>query len=109
MKLKLYLDDERETPTGWHRAYTAPEACEILGLHQVEVVSLDHDLGLDDGVGNGYDVLLWIEEQVYTNPDYVMPSEILIHTANPSAATKMVAARNAIYKEARKRGKLWNP
>jgi hypothetical protein len=28
--MKLFLDDERPTPDGWERAYTAPEAIALL-------------------------------------------------------------------------------
>jgi hypothetical protein len=39
--------------------------------NKVEEISLDHDLG-DDQKGTGYDVLLWIEEQVFLK-GYVPP------------------------------------
>jgi len=64
--IKLYLDDEGEAPEGWIRVYWPDEAIEILKKGNVERISLDHDLG-DDRRGKGYDVLLWIEEQVIIN------------------------------------------
>ena len=33
--MKLYFDDERPTPEGWERAYTAPEAIELLKTGRV--------------------------------------------------------------------------
>ncbi len=51
-------------------------------------LSLDHDLG-DDTHGTGYDVVLWIEEQVATT-DFE-PPEIVVHSANVSARAKMEA------------------
>jgi len=56
--MKVYLDDERETPDGWIRVYWPVEAIKLLKEDDVTEISLDHDLG-DDERGTGYDVLLW--------------------------------------------------
>ena len=93
--IKLYLDDERETPEGWIRVYWPDEAIEYLKQGKVEEISLDHDLG-DDKRGTGYNVLLWIEEQVMTNN--FKPPKIRIHTANSSAREKMEAGVRSIDK-----------
>jgi len=75
-------------------------------------VSLDHDLGTgyfdhDKGQridpGNGYDVLVWIEKQVFTDPNYNPPKYIGIHTANASAKEKMKLARFNIGRELKRR------
>lgn len=84
--MKIYLDDERETPNGWTRVYWPTEAIELLRTAQVTEISLDHDLG-DDERGTGYDVVLWIEEQVATT-DFA-PPRIRVHSANTSARQKM--------------------
>ncbi len=42
---------------------------------------------LDDERGTGYDVVKWIEEQVYT-ADFKPPT-IKVHSANSSARSKM--------------------
>ena len=63
--MKIYLDDERPTPKGWHRVYWPEEAIVLLQQGTVTEISLDHDLG-DDAHGTGYDVVLWIEEAVAT-------------------------------------------
>ncbi|WP_020405206.1 cyclic-phosphate processing receiver domain-containing protein [Hahella ganghwensis] len=86
--MKVYLDDERKTPEGWTRVYWPEEAIELLQTGKVEEISLDHDLG-DDDHGTGYDVVLWIEEQVITN-DF-QPPKIRVHSANSSAREKMEA------------------
>lgn len=91
--MNIFLDDERPVPEGWIGVKTANEAIEALQQYDVAEISLDHDLG-EGNVGNGYDVLLWIEEQVVMN-NYV-PPKIAIHTANPSAREKMKAARETI-------------
>ncbi|WP_309295279.1 cyclic-phosphate processing receiver domain-containing protein [Aeromonas caviae] len=47
-------------------------------MNRYTEISLDHDLG-DDGRGTGYDVILWIENEVMTN--YFIPPKIHIHSA----------------------------
>lgn len=59
--MKVYLDDERQTPFGWTRVFWPDEAIALLEAGVVSEISLDHDLG-DDECGTGYDVILWIEE-----------------------------------------------
>jgi hypothetical protein len=94
-KLMVWLDDERDLPSlEWTGVKTAPDCIMVLKMFQaarqtVDVISLDHDLGDAPGVGTGYEVLCWIEEQIHTNPEFVPPKEIRIHTANPSARKKM--------------------
>ncbi|MCM2370615.1 cyclic-phosphate processing receiver domain-containing protein [Aporhodopirellula aestuarii] len=91
--MKVYLDDERTTPDGWHRVYWPDEAIELLKTGTVTDISLDHDLG-DDDRGTGYDVVLWIEEQVALH-GFVPPS-VKVHSANVSARTKMENGIRAI-------------
>lgn len=48
--MKIYLDDVRMTPEGWHRCYKIEEIqrllCEaLLGGEEITDMSLDHDLG----------------------------------------------------------------
>jgi len=84
--MKIYLDDERTTPEGWVRAYWPDEVIQLLETEDVQEVSLDHDLG-DDDRGTGYDVILWIEEAVFTR-GFIAP-KISVHSANSSARRKM--------------------
>ena len=53
---------------------------------KVAELSRDHDLG-DDDRGTGYDVVVWIEEQVATAG--FSPPDIKVHSANSSARQKM--------------------
>ncbi|WP_328514655.1 cyclic-phosphate processing receiver domain-containing protein [Ralstonia solanacearum] len=48
----------------------------------------------DDAHGTGYDVILWIEEAVALRG--FNPPKITIHSANASAAEKMLAGVRAI-------------
>lgn len=93
--MKVYLDDERTPPEGWTLVGTPAEVITLLEQGVVEELSLDHDLGDDDGIGTGYDVLLWIEEQVATT-DYAPPRVIQVHSANESAKEKMALAIRSI-------------
>ncbi len=94
------MDDLRPTPDGWVHTYWPDEAIELLKTGNVEVISLDHDLG-DDERGTGYDVILWIEEAVATKG--FTPPEIKVHSANSSARIRMEAGIRTIEKMAEKR------
>lgn len=94
--MNVYLDDIRTCPDGWVHVKTAKEAINVLANNKVEAISLDHDLGepeIENGTGN--DVLLWIEEQVHTNPCYHCPV-ITVHSDNSSASYKMTLGIRAI-------------
>ena len=84
--MKVYLDDEREAPTGWRRVYWPDEAIDLLKTGKLTEISLDHDLG-DDEHGTGYDVILWIKEAVVTQG--LRPPKIKVHSSNLSARIKM--------------------
>lgn len=85
-QMKVFLDDERQTPEGWKRVYWPEEAIELLKTNKVTEISLDHDLG-DDERGTGYDVIRWIEMAV--DMDDFKPPVIKVHSANTSARQKM--------------------
>lgn len=101
--MKLYLDDDadkRPTPTGWVRAYTAPEAIELLKTCKVTHLCLDHDLGPPEA-GTGYEVCKWIEkrvfEQAFNFDDPFTPPVMTIHTDNPVGRKNMEWAIMMIY------------
>ena len=115
--MKLYLDDERKAPEGWLQTDLVPVCINLLGLNTIPLetlegineafgnnlehvthLSLDHDLGM---FATGYDVLLWIEEQIFTGGYFIMP-EITIHTANVSARVKMELGLARIHLELEK-------
>lgn len=98
--MKIYLDDERQTPPGWVRAYWPDEVIALLQAGDVTEISLDHDLG-DDARGTGYDVILWIEEAVALQG--FQPPRIHVHSANTSAVEKMRAGVQAIQRLAQLR------
>jgi len=120
MHLRIYLDDLREAPEGWERTHSAAETIFLLehATEPVVELSLDHDLGIcrscrEEGftlaalygcehVGNGNDVLVWVEEQVFTDPDYI-PPRITVHSGNPVARQKMEQGIVHIHKELERR------
>lgn len=91
--MKVYLDDERTAPAGWVQVRWPEEAIALLATGEVAELSLDHDLG-DDAHGTGYDVLLWLEEQVVCHQ--FLPPALHVHSANPAARVRMEAAIQAI-------------
>lgn len=122
MKFNVYLDDLRQEPEGFVRVHTAQECIDFLKDHngEIGILSLDHDLGICpeclgskstedwlirsgftslpncEHVGTGYTVCLWLEEQVHTDPAFVLPQEIKVHSANPVGRERMLKAIQAI-------------
>lgn len=97
--MKVYLDDERIAPVGWVQVRWPDEAIEFLQTGTVTHLSLDHDLG-DDRRGTGYDVLLWLEEEVVLNR-FKPPQIIEVHSANPAGKIRILAAIESISKRTR--------
>lgn len=65
--MKIYLDDERQTPDGWIRTYTPEETIELLKKGGVTHLSLDHDLGFDVVGANLSTFYMNIEVTVFGN------------------------------------------
>ncbi len=89
MAIRVWLDDKRVMPKGFDvHAATAPEAIRYLSTEEVSIVSLDHDLGAENGTG--YDVATYIEERAAKR---TLPRlEWHVHSANPVGAARMRAA-----------------
>lgn len=96
--MKVYLDDTREAPYGWVRAFTPEEVIAHLQTGTVEAISLDHDLGLttEQHERTGYDVLRWLEEQVAVGRWAHAIPQIHVHSANPVGWRRMKQAIAAI-------------
>lgn len=97
--IRLYLDDERDTPDGYIRCYTVDQVLryirgfEAAGL-RIGLLSLDNDLGDDPVTGErlaeGHTVLKWILEQLSAGKgQFISPRELVVHTRNPIAADRM--------------------
>jgi hypothetical protein len=90
--MRVWLDDRRSPPSAeWVWVRTPEETIDLLRGGKVEELSLDHDLGL--GIGDneqtGYDVLLWIEEQIGTGVATFRLPELKVHSANAPAHERM--------------------
>ncbi len=71
---KLWVDDIRPAPEGWHWAKTSGETIKALASQRWGVMSLDHDLGGED---TSRRAVLWLCE----NGNW--PDEVRVHSANP--------------------------
>lgn len=92
--VNLYVDDLRRYPDGFIIARNYDEAIEVLNTYKVNILSLDHDLGLDENGNekNGYDIVKYMCE------NGISPRKIYIHTDNVVGRNNMyhtlVGARN---------------
>lgn len=77
----IYLDDFRPSPKGFMLAKSADECMQLLGSYEVQILSLDYDLGW--GQRTGYDVAQWIAQH------NKFPREIYLHSSSPSARVRM--------------------
>lgn len=101
MSIKLWVDDLRVAPEGWHWAKTVTEAIRILDEQDVSEVAVDHDICHENKMLAGeqefystsacpetfepvarFIAMMWKEGEAF--PDFVT-----IHTANPIGAQKM--------------------
>lgn len=85
--INLYVDDLRSTPPGFKIARTVEESINLIEKNQVHILSLDHDLGMDE-VGNlrktGYDLVKYICEKG------IRPAnKVFLHTDNPVGRENM--------------------
>jgi len=86
--MKLFVDDQREAPAGWHPARTVTEAIRILSNNYVEVVSLDHDIKGSDETFMAVACFLKTSGENFVNLGGKRP-RVYIHTGNWVAAETM--------------------
>ena len=90
--VKIWLDDVRKAPMGWQHYKTTEdliEYVELIGWHNICVISLDHDLG--ENVKTGYDFLTWAENWFSENKETHIPT-FEVHSANPVGVKNMQSA-----------------
>jgi hypothetical protein len=88
----VYLDDERATPPEFDvRTVTVPTTCDFLRINQgdVDILSLDNDLGIPHWLNEGRYITLWLAEQQNLFGRSYWPRRIRIHSANPVAREYM--------------------
>lgn len=90
--MKLYVDDLRECPDGWHLARTITEAIRLLSYARTTEVSLDHDIHHASGdttivqaraCPETFEAVAWYLAAIK------FPGQVFIHTANPAGALRM--------------------
>ena len=88
--MKLWVDDVRESPSGYYWVKTVDEAKElidqslVLGYLDIDLIDIDHDAGEYAEFGGDYIKLLdWMEEIGYN------PQAIHIHSMNPVGIQNM--------------------
>ncbi|KIL40909.1 hypothetical protein SD70_10840 [Gordoniibacillus kamchatkensis] len=79
--IRVFLDDNRPCPRGYHLARSVKECIELLKKHKVDILSLDYNLGL--GRPNGMDLAQYmVKHKLYAK-------RIVIHSANPYGRFRM--------------------
>lgn len=83
--MKVFLDDIRAIPARYEgvRGYDECIRFLIQNKGNVEIISLDHDLG---EMKTGYDVCKWIVENEY----YEGLKQVILHSANPVGVKNMI-------------------
>jgi len=86
---KLWLDDARLPPdASWTLVRTAKQAIAILDSCDVDVISLDYDLGEEERCGTGLDVARHLTAMVKIGRK--MPTVVMLHTQNPVGRQRML-------------------
>jgi hypothetical protein len=84
--INVYVDDLRDCPDGFRVARTFEEAVKLIENNEVDILTLDHDLG-EDAEGkelqNGYDLVKYICERG------LRVNKIYLHTDNPVGRNNM--------------------
>lgn len=90
-KMKIFLDDRRNTPNGFIRTRTVKTTIELLKWNNgnIDTVSLDNDLG--KGLTEGRMVARWIEEQAFLGLLDPIPN-LIVHSDNNVARNDMMRA-----------------
>lgn len=99
-EINIWLDDLRTAPEGFiweksvegvmHRIMFSQGNCHI------SILSLDNDLG--ENQPEGYKVLDELEMLKFNYPNFSLPDEIRVHSANPVARKRMQQVIDKLYK-----------
>lgn len=90
--MKLFIDDYRSEPEGWHLAKTITEAVRILsGPIYAEAISLDHDIIFREGKhGFSEETFATVARYIAVMPKEKLPKIVYVHTANPKGANNIL-------------------
>ena len=80
-KINIYLDDCRKCPNGFVLAKNTDELMELFNNNEVNILSLDHDLGVNDNnelLDTGYDfVKYFCENGLYADQIYIHSDNVV--------------------------------
>jgi len=79
--IHVYMDDFRRCPKGFTLVRSVDECIELLRLTEVDILSLDHDMGVDEKTGTEVAVAI-AQEGLY-------PREIYLHTSSSCGKKSM--------------------
>jgi hypothetical protein len=82
--INIYLDDLRPCPAGFVLARSAEECKALLLEFDVQILTLDYELGWN--APNGLDVAKFIAMNL---TEYTYPREIYMHSSSPSGRASM--------------------
>ena len=100
--MKLFVDDIRPAPKGWHLARTVTEAIRCLDTMVFEEVSLDHDIShavmMDNGgivsrpypCGETFEPVARFMVAARKSMGLINVEKVTVHTANPTGAQKLM-------------------
>ena len=105
-EINLYVDDIRRCPNDFVVARNYDEAIELLNNKKINILSLDHDLGIDEhGVEkNGYDIVKYICERgispkkIYIHTDNVVGRDNMYHTLIGARSRGFIKSGTEIYR-----------
>ena len=105
-EINLYVDDIRRWPDGFVVARNYDEAIELLNNNKINILSLDHDLGIDEhGVEkNGYDIVKYICEygisskKIYIHTDNIVGRDNMYHTLIGAISRGFIGSGIEIYR-----------
>ena len=92
MMIKLWVDDVRKAPLGWHLVKTITEAIRLLHTHEIEEISLDHDICHSENdvykiaCSENYSAIAYYMASM---PEKFKSTKIYIHTQNSWGARNM--------------------
>lgn len=102
--MKLFVDDERLPPTldkDWVLVRDPNIAMLLMQNYpgQIEILSLDHDLG--NNVPTGYDIAAWLEKEIlspgpWKTQPISIPKILRVHSANPVGRLRILQAFESI-------------
>lgn len=98
MGFNVYLDDVRPAPKGYILIKNVEDLIGLITIigDQIDLISLDHDLGKDQRPG--YDFVTWLEEKVYTGV-YTSIPKLRVHSMNPIGRKKMERGIRSIWEK----------